>query len=251
MSPVAEAIREDRLLGGRVRLLQPLAGYRAATDPVLLAAAVPARGGDRVLDLGCGAGAAMLCLAARVEGLALTGLEREAAYRALAVRNAGLNGVEAEIHLGCVSAPPAALRAQSFDHVIANPPYHGAGDGASPVDLRDRAHREDVPLTTWLAAALARLRPKGRLTLIHRAERLCDILLGLAGRAGDIAIKPLAAREGRDAKRVIVTARKGTRGPVRLTAPLVVHAGAAHLADADDFTPIASAVLRDAAPLPV
>ena len=79
-------------LGGRVRLYQPVKGYRAGVDPVLLAAAVPARAGDHVLELGCGAGQALLCLAARVPGLRLTGVELQAAYADLARRNGALNG---------------------------------------------------------------------------------------------------------------------------------------------------------------
>ncbi|MDT8344261.1 MAG: methyltransferase, partial [Thermohalobaculum sp.] len=102
------ALTEDRLLGGRVRLLQPGAGYRAATDPVLLAAAVPARPGERVLELGIGAGAATLCLAARVAGLVHAGLEIQPDYLALAARNAALNGVALVLFEGDVAAPPAA-----------------------------------------------------------------------------------------------------------------------------------------------
>ena len=243
---------EDRLLGGRVRLLQPVRGYRAATDPVLLAAAVPARPGESVLELGCGAGATLLCLAARVPRLGLAGLEREPVYAALAVRNAELNGVAAEIVEGDVAAMPAVLRARSFDQVMLNPPFHAhAASQPAANRLRDRAHRADLPLATWLGAGLARLRPGGRLTLIHRAEAVPEILAALAGRAGAVAVKPLVARAGRDAKRAIVLATKGARGPFRLAAPLVLHAGPAHLADGDDFAPETAAILRDAAALPV
>ncbi|MFV0475862.1 MAG: methyltransferase domain-containing protein, partial [Pikeienuella sp.] len=103
------ALSEDAILGGRVRLLQPRAGYRAATDPVLLAAAAQARPGARVLDAGCGAGAALFCLAARVPGIEAHGLELQPAYAALARRNAALNGAGAEIWEGDLFAPPAAL----------------------------------------------------------------------------------------------------------------------------------------------
>ncbi|GMG82083.1 methyltransferase [Paralimibaculum aggregatum] len=243
------ALTEDHFLGGRVRLLQPKAGYRAATDPVLLAAAVPAEPGERVLDLGCGAGAATLCLAARVPGLVLAGLELQPAYLALAARNAALNGVAVALHEGDVAAPPAALRAQSFDHAIMNPPFHAPADLASPVEGRDIAHRIRTDLAAWIGCALARLRPRGRLTLIQRAERLPEILAAIGDRAGGIVVRPLAARVGRDAKRVLLTARKGSRGPFRLAAPLILHAGTAHLADREDFTAEARAILRDAAPL--
>lgn len=243
MSFTDDALTEDRLLGGRVRLMQPRRGYRAATDPVLLAAAVGARPGDRVLDVGCGAGAAALCLAARVPGVAVEGLELQADYAALARRN----GVGA-VWEGDLFAPPAEVKAAGFDWVMTNPPFFDAADAASPDAGRDRARREAAPAADWVAAALKRVRSGGRLAVIHLAERLPEILSGLAG-AGDIAVLPLQAREGRAAKRVIVTARKGAKGPFRLAAPLVLHEGAAHLTDEDDFSAAAQAVLRDAAAL--
>lgn len=239
--------REDRLLGGRVRLMQPARGYRAATDPVLLAAAVPARAGERVLDLGCGAGAAMFCLAARVPGLELHGLDVQPAYLALARESARLNGLEVTLHEGNVAAMPAALRRLVFDHVMLNPPYHGKTALPSPLAARDRAHREhEATLADWVGAALARLKPRGWVTVIHRAERVPELLRLLDGPAGAIALMPLAPRAGRPAKRVIVQARKASRAPFRLLSPLVLHAGPAHLCDADDFTPEATAILRGA-----
>jgi tRNA1(Val) A37 N6-methylase TrmN6 len=245
-----EDTREDRLLDGRVRLLQPLQGYRAATDPVLLAAAVAARSGERVLDLGCGAGAAVFCLAARVPGLELHGLEIQPAYLALAEQNAELNRVTITLHVGDVAAPPPALRQLAFHQVMLNPPYHAESAVASPVAGRDMAHREgDASLGNWIAAALARLKPKGWLTVIHRAERAPELLRLLDGPTGAIALKPLAARAGRDAGRVIIRARKGAKAPFRLLPPLVVHAGCAHVRDEDDFSPEAVAILRDAAAL--
>lgn len=246
--------REDMFLGGRVRLVQPVQGYRAATDPVLLAAAVPARPGERVLDLGCGAGAASLCLAARVAGLELHGLEIQPAYLALAAENARLNDAALTLHEGDVAAMPPALRQLSFDHVMLNPPFHGPGAVASPIAGRDRAHREAVAeggaaLADWIGAGVARLKPGGWLTVIHLAERTADLLRLVDGPAGAIALLPLAPRAGRDAGRVILRARKGAKAPFRLLAPLVLHAGATHLRDGDDFSPEAAAILRDAAAL--
>ncbi len=245
----ADTATEDRLLGGRVRLMQPRHGYRAATDPVLLAAAMPSRSGERVLDLGCGAGAAALCLAARVPDVALSGLELQPEYAAFARQNAVLNEASFDVLEGDVADPPAALRAQTFDGVMMNPPYHPASVQAGPIPGRDKAHRERVPLGVWIDTGLQRLKPQGWIAVIQRIERLPEILTALAGRAGEIAVLPLAARDGRAAKRAIVRARKAVRGPFRLAAPLVLHAGPAHLSDSDDFTPHAQAILRDAAPL--
>jgi len=244
----AGGLSDDAFLGGRLRLWQPRAGYRAATDPVLLAAAVPARAGEAVLELGCGAGAAVLCLAARVAGLALAGVERQPAYAALARANASRNGVALEVFEADLARLPPALRGRGFDHVLANPPWFAAAAPPARDAGRDAAQREDTPLALWVEVALRRLRPRGRLTLIAPAERLPGLLAALGERAS-ATVLPLAARTGRPAGRVILQARKGARSPFRLLAPLVLHAGPEHVADGEDFTPEAREILRDAAPL--
>lgn len=240
------ALTDDAFLCGRLRLWQPAKGYRAATDPVLLAAACPAVAGQAVLDLGCGAGAASLCLASRVHGLTLAGLELQAGYAALAAANAARNAIAMEVETGDVGAMPRALR-RGFDQVIANPPYYAPGGTPSPDAGRDLALREDRPLADWIAAACTRLVPGGWLTLILGADRLGTALAGLEGRLGSVAILPLAPRDGRAAVRVLIRARKGGRAAMRLLAPLVIHAGPAHLGDREDYTPEACAILRDGA----
>lgn len=244
-----EELTDDALLGGRVRLWQPRRGYRAATDPVLLAAACPAKAGERVLDLGCGAGAAALCLAARVPGAELHGVELQPAYAELARRNARRAGLAMAVHEGDAADPPGEVKGLVFDHVITNPPWHAEASPAAPDAGRDLAHREAMGAAEWVAAALRRVRPGGRLTLIHRAERLGAILAALEGRAGDARVLPLAGRQGRAAGRVIVQARKGARGALSLLWPLALHEGAAHGADAEDFSAPARAALREAGAL--
>ena len=248
MALAAEVV-EDLLIGGRVRLLQPADGYRAATDPVLLAAACKAVPGDSVLDLGCGVGAAALCLGTRVDELDLVGLELQPGYVALARRNASLNLLPFEVHQGDIRAMPDALKQRTFNHVIMNPPWHDPAAIGSPEPGRDLANRLHIDLQIWMAAAMARVQPRGWLTLIQRVEWLPKILADLAPRAGHISVLPLAARAGRAAKRVIVRARKGTNGPFRLEPPLVLHEGDAHPGDRDHYTEAAQAVLRDHAPL--
>jgi tRNA1(Val) A37 N6-methylase TrmN6 len=243
-----DELSDDKFLCGRLRLFQPLKGYRAATDPVLLAAACPARPGDSVLDLGCGAGAASLCLGLRVPGLALSGLEVQPDYAELARRNAIRNGIALEVHDGDLARMPNALR-RDFDHVIANPPYYGSGGSPSPEAGRARAMQVQTPLADWVATAARRLRPGGWLTLILITEGLPEVLSAMAPRLGSAAVLPLAPREGRPALRVLVQARKGGRAPFRLLSPFVIHQGAAHDGDRESYTPAANAVLRDGADL--
>ena len=240
---------EDSLLDGRVRLRQPADGYRATIDPVLLAAATPAASGDAVADLGCGVASASLCLLHRVPDLRLAGLELQAPLGRLARENARLNRVEDRlaVHVGDVVAPPAALIFGSFDHVMMNPPYlDPAGARHSRHEARRIATVEgEGGLEAWIDCAAQLLRPRGSLTLIHRADRLDGILARLADHWGELVILPLWPRCDQPAKRVIVQARKESAGPLRLLPGLVLHN------DQGGFSRAAEAVLRSGRALPL
>lgn len=238
-----DALTDDAFLGGRLQLWQPRHGYRAATDPVLLAACCPAQAGQTVLDLGCGAGAASLCLGVRVPGLLHWGLELQPAYADLARRNAARAGVALTVLEGSVLDMPKPLRFD-FDHVITNPPYYPPAGTPAADPGRDVALREEVSIADWIAAAKRRVCPLGWLTLIVRADRMGDALTGLGSNMGSVTILPIAAREGREAGRVVIRTRKGGRAGLRLLAPLVLHDGAAHPGDRDNHSPQAEAVFR-------
>ena len=201
-----------------------------------------------MLDLGCGAGAAALCLAARVPGVQLAGLELQPAYATLARRNAAENGVEMQVECGDLAQMPVALR-RDFDHVIANPPYYNAGGTPSPIAVRDKALRVDTPIAAWVAAAAARLDPGGWLTMIFATPCLPEALSALPPKLGSAMVLPLEPRAGREAPRVILRARKGGRAAFRLLPPFTLHDGAAHDGDRESYTPAANAVLRDGADL--
>ena len=241
-------LSRDAFLCGRLHLWQPIKGYRAATDPVLLAAACPAQAGQSVLDLGCGAGAGALCLGARVAGLHLAGLELQPAYAALARRNATENGIVMQVETGDLSDMPKALR-RDFDHVIANPPYYPAGGTPSPNATRARALQVETPLADWVQAAARRLAPGGWLTLICGADGLPQVLAAMGTKLGSASVLPLQPREGRPALRIVLRARKGGRGAFRLLAPFTLHAGPAHDGDRESYTAGANAVLREGAGL--
>ncbi|CUK00630.1 N5-glutamine S-adenosyl-L-methionine-dependent methyltransferase [Ruegeria denitrificans] len=238
-------------LNGRVRLWQPRSGYRAGVDPVLLAAAVPATCGHTVLELGCGAGAAILSLLARVPGLQGVGVELQAPYAELARRNAAENEAPLEVVEADLAALPADLKQRQFDHVIANPPYYRAGaHSAAADDGRAIALGEGTALDLWLDIAARRLAPRGYLHMIQKADRLPDMLAGCNGRLGSVEVLPLVARTGRAAELVILRARKGGKAAFQLHAPLILHAGDSHERDGESYTPQVSAVLRDGAVLP-
>ena len=250
MTQAAPELTKDAFLGGQLTLAQPMNGYRAGVDPVFLAASADASPGQSVLELGCGAGAASLCLGQRIKGLRLAGLERQPDYADLARRNAAHNKIPLTVHTGDLASMPAALRDDMFDHVIMNPPYFRRDRGtASPDAGREGALGEDTPLVIWLDQATRRLVPGGYLTLIQNAEWLPEVLTAMAHRLGAAVVKPLCPRVGRPASLVIVQARKGARGAFRLSAPLILHEGIKHEADRDHYTPEVSAILRTGAAL--
>lgn len=244
MTPSPTDSGEDALLGGRVRLRQPDSGYRAAIDPVLLAAAVNPPSGAAVLDIGCGSGAALLCLAARRPDLFLTGLEKFPAAAALAQENVALNGAQqrAQVVEGCLLAPPPAVAERRFAAVMMNPPYLAAGAATPPPDPWKAAANVEgaAKLADWAACAHARLIPRGILTLVHRADRLADILAALGGRFGGVVLFPLWPRPGEPAKRILLSAVRDSRQPLRLAAGLVLHDAAG------GYTDVAQAVLNGA-----
>jgi tRNA1(Val) A37 N6-methylase TrmN6 len=244
--PVLPAgITEDAFLGGALTLRQPANGYRAAIDPVFLAAAVAAAPGQTVLDAGAGHGAAALCLARRVEGVRVTGIELQADMVRLANDNARLNGLErsVQVMIGDLTTPLPRVVPGSFDHAMANPPYLDAGRADVSLEPgRATANVEGAAtLADWIGFLLRMVKAKGSVTVIQRADRLGEILALLDGRAGDIVVYPLWPKEGVAARRVLVRARKGIRTPMTVSPGMVLHR------DDGGFTPAADAVLRGAA----
>lgn len=249
VAPYSQAegeVAESALLGGRVRLLQPVKGYRAGMDAALLAAAVAAEPGQRVIEAGCGAGAVLMQIAARRPGVSLTGLERDPAMAALARENAVLNGAEASILEGDVAAGFRALDLPPFDWAVSNPPFFDdPGALRAPAEGKRGAWMADDGLKAWTTFLLKSVREGGRIVVIHRADRLAD-LLGLLGEtAGSFAVRGVHPHADEPAKRVLVQAIKTGKAPLRLLPPLVLHdrSDAKHTVEAE-------AILRGEAALP-
>ncbi len=243
-----EDTSRDAFLGGRVHIRQPIGGYRAGVDPVLLAACVPAREGQSVLEFGCGAAPALICLSARVPGLECVGVELQPDYADLARRNGEENGASLDVFCADLTALPPVLRQRQFDHVIANPPFFRPGAHSSARDHgRAAGLGERTPLAEWVVHAARRLKPKGYFHAIQRSDRLPELLDGCSGRLGSVEVLPLAARQGRAPELIILRARKDGRAPFRLLAPRIMHLGESHAGDTESYVPEIAAVLRGGA----
>ena len=243
-------VSESALLGGRVRLRQPIKGYRAGMDAALLAAAVAARPGakadERVFEAGCGAGAVLMQIAARRPDTILSGLERDPAA-ALARENARLNGVSdrTTILTGDVADSYRSLDLPLADWAISNPPFFDDETALrAPSPGKRGAWIADDGLAAWTGLLLKATREGGRILMIHRADRLADILSMLGEKAGSFSILPIQPFADQPAKRVLVQAVRTGRAPLKLLPALILHdrSGAKH-------TPEAEAILRGEASL--
>lgn len=239
-----DSITETPFYGGKLRLRQPSAGYRAAIDPVLLAASLAPRPGSALLDLGCGVGAASLCLLARRADVSVIGVEIDPLLATLARQNAELNGMSERFTVieGAVEAlTPEAL--PPIAALFSNPPFHDPAATPSPDGRRARATHGAI-LTDWTALAARLLPHRGTFSLIYRADGLAALLAALTGEArpgpsfGSISVAPLWPRVGIAAKRVLVQASLGSQAPLTLLPGLVLH-GAGSV-----YTPQTEAILR-------
>lgn len=219
-------IIETTLLNKRVRLLQPRDGFHASIDTVFLAAAVPAKPGDNLLDMGCGVGSAGLCVMERVSGCTLTGIDFQKPLVEIARKNAALNGIEDKAAFICSDfRNDTVLPERAFHCVMMNPPYMEEGKHTpSPNASKAMANGGEAALEDWLRYAFARLIKGGNLAIIHRADRLDDILAALrVDDFGAASIYPLWPKAGSDAKRVIVSARKHKKSPLVFHPGMILH----------------------------
>jgi tRNA1(Val) A37 N6-methylase TrmN6 len=250
--PPPVATTQDLLMNGRVRLLQPAKGYRAGMDAALLAAACDLGPGERALEAGCGAGAVLFQASSRRPDALLTGVERDLDALTLAERNIELNAAQGKVAVragdvgrGFASQGFLAPGEAPFDLAFANPPFFDDPDALrAPAPEKRAAWIADTGLDAWTRFLLKAVRKGGRVIMIHRAERLGDMLALLGGQAGSFQIRPVHPYADEPAKRVLVRAVKTGKAPLRLLPPLVLHdrSGAKH-------TPEAEAVFRGEAEL--
>jgi tRNA1(Val) A37 N6-methylase TrmN6 len=215
----------DDLLGHRLKVRQPRRGYRAGLDAALLASSIEIAPGERGLEAGCGVGAALLQVAARCPDAQLVGIERDPQALELAVGNIGTNqlGDRVTVMPGNVAERFSGFGQAPFDVAFANPPFF---DDPSSLRAPDPSRRgawiADDGLEAWCGFLLKAVREGGRVTLVHRADRLADLLSLLAPKAGSFRIRPVHPFADAPAKRVLIRAVKTGKAPLVLLPPVVL-----------------------------
>lgn len=234
----------DYLLNLKVKIFQPVNGYRASTDAVLLSSLVDKLGPqDSVLDVGSGTGAVSLCLAHRFQQQApqINGIEIQPELAQLSNFSSQENGFSSFLKYVNADINSAGLPFSngSFSHVITNPPYAFA-DMPSPNPSKAKAHNlRPTDLTGWIRFCLKMLKPFGHFFMVNRAEALTETLSALNGRAGKMLVIPIYSKKGQNAKRILICAQKDSKAPLAISPGIIVH-------EADGtYSPEAHKILRD------
>ena len=212
----------DDFLGGLIKLRQPKIGYRATSDAVMVAAAVPAKEGETILDVGCASGIVGLCIGARVPNLSITGVEIQPELVELACQNAALNGQNLTVVEADISKKVPELHGIQFHHVVTNPPFYTETPARQSRQV-EMAYKQVVPLKKWIDFCLRHLRAKGTFTIIHRAESVPEILSLLNGRLGGIRLIPIWPKQGVNPKRVIIQGIMNSKKTFEIHTGFVMH----------------------------
>ena len=219
-----KGLTKNKFLGNKLEILQLSDGYRGNMDSVLVAASVAAESGQKILELGCGNGVALCCLLYRIGGLEVYGIEIDKRASDICRQNIILNKFEASIFNSDIVTRIRELESVSFDHVFMNPPYFKRNSvKKSPIPSSSQAKVEAVPLSEWLSVAKKRCKPKGKITIIQRVERLPEIIKCLNGNFGEITVQPISSFKNTSPKTVIVQATKSSSAAFKLLSPKIVH----------------------------
>lgn len=239
---------DGTLLEGKILYRQYQEGYRTALEPILMAASVPAKSGQTVIEGGCGAGAGLMCLHHRIPHIAGIGFEQHPEMIALANENFQLNQMNSlkaiEITLPKLPKRPfdfLPAGQEHVDHVFSNPPWHAYNSCPSPDSKKDLAKR--LPkgfLAEWIYALSRPLRQGGTLTLALSASLYaqgCAIMDEC--KLGSLTLFPLWPKQNRPPRIILLQGRMGSTGGSHIAPGLILHK------ENGDFTTEANHILRD------
>ncbi|RAK04988.1 tRNA1(Val) A37 N6-methylase TrmN6 [Halanaerobium saccharolyticum] len=216
------------LIEDELEIIQDNRFFKFGTDSVLLANFVKLRRGDKVIDLGTGSGVIPLLLAYKNEGVEVTGVEIQPEAAELAERNVEFNQLQDQIKI--INADLCQLEGQleagSFDAVVSNPPYLPVEGGRMKENdyLAAARHEIHAELEDVVAEAARLLKYGGQFFLVHRAERLTEVIETLAQyncQAKELRL--VQARRDKEADIFLLRAKKGANPGLRVKPVLIIY----------------------------
>ena len=216
----------EEVIAGRFWMRTSAAQFSLSTDSMVLADFARLKKGARVCDLGCGCGALGLLLLARDETLRVTGVEIQEEAARFTVQNARDNGLsQLTVQNRDLREYRAFLPANGFDAVISNPPYYPVSSGAVCGRPSLAIARSEVCCTLFdlCRAASWCLRFGGSFFLVHKPERLTDLLVSLR----ETGLEPKRLRlvrhhPGAGASFALIEARRGAKPGLTLESDLLL-----------------------------
>lgn len=220
--------RLDDLVRDGLKIIQKPGGFCFSMDAVLLANFATVKKDDIVADLGTGSGVIPLLLTTRKKARRIYGLEIQPDAINRAVRSVAGNSLSGliEIIRGDIKEAVMTLGPGKFDLVTSNPPYMPTGRGEiNPADeLAVARHEISCTLDDVIGAGAGLLNSHGRLAVVHRPERLADLLhLMKQYRLEPKRLQTVYPKPGRKPTMVLVEAVKGARPDLSIIPPLFVY----------------------------
>ena len=221
---------KNKFLGGKLTILQQREGFRAGHDSVLLASSIPAKKGDKCLELGIGAGVVSLCLMKRVPGLSVIGIDNDRDIIKLLKENISLNGFDDHISvikgdLNDGSNKFKNLKKHSFDHIFSNPPFYEKGEIVLPknINKRNAYYGEKDFINNWIKLSLTFVKSKGSITFINHMKNFPDILSLFKNSMGDVTVIPIFTNVEKPATRFLISGVRDSKKPLKLKRGLILN----------------------------
>lgn len=218
----------DNLILGGYKLIQAVHGYRFSLDAVLLAHFPALERVHNVVDLGTGNGVIPLLLATRSPSITITGLEMQESMADRANRTINYNGLESRIRIvkGDLNDINDIFPANYTDLVVSNPPFWKKGEGKISQNEEEAIARHEIflDLPALIAAGAYILRPGGNMCIIHRADRLMEIID--IYEKNKLHLKKLRTIHpfcDREAKLVLVEGQKNGGSGFTILPPLIIY----------------------------
>lgn len=220
--------RIDDLQFKGLKIIQNPEGFCFGIDAVLLSHFARIKKGWKVADLGCGTGIISILLSGRTEASSITGIEIQTDVAEMADRSIQMNGIQDRVRIlnADLKDAPSILGLSAMDAVVTNPPYRTKGCGIINPDNVKAVSRHEIlcTLDDIIKVSQKILKPGGTLFMVHRPDRLADIICTLRNNV----LEPKRLRfvhphKDKPPSLVMIEALRGGNPHIRVEKPLIIY----------------------------